>query len=88
MKATITLESLWNFLQSLSLDSNNKQWLSDKLQEDIKKDKEMALEEQNDKLFNSLAGCWANCPEMDGVENLIKESRSSGVTRHIVSFTD
>ena len=88
MKATISLEGLWSFLQSLSLDNNNKQWLADKLQEDIRKTDQKTIEENDDKLFNSLAGCWGNCPEMDDVEDVIKKSRTNGVTRNIVSFTD
>lgn len=88
MKATISLEGLWSFLQSLSLDNNNKQWLADKLQEDIRKNDQKTIEENEDKLFNSLAGCWENCPEMDNMEDVIKQSRTSGVTRNIVSFTD
>ena len=42
----------------------------------------------NDRMFENLAGCWKDCLEMDGVEQVIRESRTSGVTRRIVGFTD
>lgn len=88
MKATVSLEGLWSFLQSLSLDNDNKQWLADKLQEEIRKTDPKTIEDNENKLFNSLAGCWGDCPEMEDVEDVIKKSRTNGMTRNIVSFTD
>lgn len=38
MKATVSMELLWKTLQSLSLE--NKEWLSSKLIEDIREEKE------------------------------------------------
>ena len=38
--------------------------------------------------LGKLAGCWKDCEEMDGVEQVIRESRTSGLTRHIVALTD
>ena len=38
MKATVSIELLWKTLQSLSLE--NKEWLSSKLIEDIREEKE------------------------------------------------
>lgn len=38
MRATISLDSLWQTIQSLSL--NNQEWLLDKLQENIREQKE------------------------------------------------
>ena len=37
MRATISLDSLWQTIQSLSL--NNQEWLLDKLQENIREQK-------------------------------------------------
>ncbi len=31
--ATISINSLWSFIQSMSLSANNEQWLADKLHE-------------------------------------------------------
>lgn len=33
--ATITMNGIWNFLQSLSLSTRNKQWLADRLIQDV-----------------------------------------------------
>lgn len=85
MKAIVSLDGIWSFLQSLSLDNNNKQWLADKLLADIHKDK-AAKEEQDDIRFQNLAGCWADCPEMENIETMIRESRTNGATRHILSL--
>ena len=42
MRATISLDSLWQTIQSLSL--NNQEWLLDKLQENIREQKEAETE--------------------------------------------
>ena len=42
MRATISLDSLWQTIQSLSL--NNQEWLLDKLQENIREQKEEETE--------------------------------------------
>ena len=42
MRATISLDSLWQTIQSLSL--NNQEWLLDKLQENIREQKEAEME--------------------------------------------
>ena len=38
MKASAKMESLWQYIQSLSLSDRNKKWLAEKLVEDIKAD--------------------------------------------------
>lgn len=86
MKATITLDGIWTFLQSLSLNNDNKRWLADKLLTDITPDKVNTQEELDDIRFRSLSGCWADSSEMDNVELLIRQSRTQGVTRHILSL--
>lgn len=88
MKATITLDGIWTFLQSLSLNNDNKRWLADKLLTDITSDKVNTQEELDDIRFRSLSGCWADSFEMDNVESLISQSRTQGVTRHILSLDD
>lgn len=86
MKATITLDGIWTFLQSLSLNNDNKRWLADKLLTDITPDKVNTQEELDDIRFRSLSGCWADSSEMDNVELLIRQSRTQSVTRHILSL--
>ncbi|WP_025892086.1 hypothetical protein [Phocaeicola barnesiae] len=38
MKASAKMESLWQYIQSLSLSDRNKKWLAEKLVEDTKAD--------------------------------------------------
>ncbi|WP_455669378.1 hypothetical protein [Phocaeicola sp.] len=86
MKATISLEGLWTFLQSLSLSANNKRWLGEKLLEEAQKE---SADEENlyANAINSLCGAWKDDPRsMDEIINEIRDSRQFGVTRHIASF--
>ena len=54
MKATISMDSLWQTIQSLS--TQNKKWLSDKLIQDLheEKDKRISKEELLAKIDNGL----------------------------------
>lgn len=67
MRATISLDSLWQTIQSLSL--NNQEWLLDKLQENIREQKE----EETDYISKEeiLAGIDAGLKEM----KLMKEGK-------------
>ena len=51
----------------------------------------MAVKTENpedERLFEELTGCWQDCEELAGVEQGIRESRTAGVTRRTVGFTD
>jgi hypothetical protein len=51
----------------------------------------MAVKTENpedERLFEELTGCWQDCEELAGVEQVIRESRTAGVTRRTVGFTD
>ena len=67
MRATTSLDSLWQTIQSLSL--NNQEWLLDKLQENIREQKE----EETDYISKEeiLAGIDAGLKEM----KLMKEGK-------------
>ena len=67
MRATISLESLWQTIQSLSL--NNQEWLLDKLQENIREQKEEETEYISKEEI--LAGIDAGLKEM----KLMKEGK-------------
>ena len=60
MRATISLDSLWQTIQSLSL--NNQEWLLDKLQENIREQKEAETEYISKEEI--LAGIDAGLKEM------------------------
>ena len=72
MKATISLESLWQTIQSLSL--NNQKWLSSKLQENIRKQEDTEYISKEE----ILAGIDAGLKDLKAgrkrpIEELIKE---------------
>lgn len=64
MRATISLDSLWQTIQSLSL--NNQEWLLDKLQENIREQKEAETEYISKEEI--LAGIDAGLKEMKLME--------------------
>ena len=43
---------------------------------------------EDERLFEELAGCWQDCAETADVEQVIRESRTSGVMCQIVGFKD
>ena len=52
MKATVSLDSLWTYLQSLSLSDSNKEWLAEKLIESREhKPEPYTIEELDDRLM-------------------------------------
>ena len=57
MKTTVALENLWLFLQSLP--KSNKQWLSEKLQEDLHQEETAYISKEE-----VLAGIDAGLKEM------------------------
>ena len=76
MRATISLDSLWQTIQSLSL--NNQEWLLDKLQENIREQKEEETEYISKEEI--LAGIDAGLKDLKAgrmiqAEELLKELR-------------
>ena len=76
MRATISLDSLWQTIQSLSL--NNQEWLLDKLQENIRDQKEEETEYISKEEI--LAGIDAGLKDLKAgrmipAEELLKELR-------------
>ncbi|MDM8307348.1 surface protein [Phocaeicola salanitronis] len=78
MKATISLEGIWQFLQSLNLSNRSKEWLADKLIEstyDKKEEIEYISKEE------ILAGIDAGLKDMKAgrtrpAEELLEELRN------------
>ncbi len=73
MKATISLDSLWQTIQSLSL--NNQKWLAGKLQENIREQEEETEYISKEEI---LAGIDAGLKDMKAgrtrpIEELLKE---------------
>ena len=55
------MNNLWDYLSGLSLTAKNKQWLSDKLLESTKQEKDSSKAED---ALRQLDGCWA-CEDID-----------------------
>ena len=88
MKTIVPLDSIWNFLQSLSLSANNKRWLGEKLLEEAKEEnaeKKLSYAE----FVNSLCGSWRE--DSRSTEEIISDIHNShqfGVTRHIMPLSN
>lgn len=80
MKATISLDGIWNFLQSLSLSASNKEWLGEKLLEEARKEKIEKKESYEDFIW-SMCGAWNDDPRTtEEIIEDIRNSRQFGVT--------
>lgn len=84
--ATISVNSLWNFIQSMSLSANNEQWLAERLHESAVI-KQKAEKNQNVATLDKLFGAWDNA---DGelITQAIRDGRKANYARKIVSFDD
>lgn len=84
--AAVSLNSLWTFIQSLSLNASNEQWLADKLHKSAMT-KQKAEKSHEEILLDKLCGAWDN-PDGDIIEKAIQEGRKADYAREIVSFDD
>ncbi len=84
--ATISVNSLWNFIQSMSLSANNEQWLAEKLHESAVT-KEKAEKNQGIATLDKLFGAWDNA-DGDLIAQAIHDGRKADYSREIVSFDD
>ena len=74
MKATISLDGIWNFLQSLSLSASNKEWLGEKLLEEARKEKNEKKESYEDFIWR-MCGAWNDDPRT--TEQIMEDIRNS-----------
>lgn len=84
--ATISINSLWSFIQSMALSANNEQWLADKLHESALT-KQKAEKSHDLATLNKLFGAWDN-PDGELMEQAIRDARKTNYTRENVSFDD
>lgn len=76
MNTTISLDAVWQFLSSLSLDNNSKDWLAERLVE--------SKTSPDDEWIDEMAGSFADDPRSaDEIYNEIRQARKSGDTRQI-----
>ncbi len=73
MKATVSLDGLLSFINSLSLSTGNKRWLGEKLIEEARKEETGAAVSASD-----FYGVWKNedFPGLDA-DDMIREIKSS-----------
>lgn len=84
--AAVSLNSLWTFIQSLSLNASNEQWLADKLHESAMT-KQKAEKSHEDILLDKLCGAWDN-PDGDLIEKAIQEGRKADYAREFAISQD
>lgn len=84
--AAVSLNSLWTFIQSLSLNASNEQWLADKLHESAMV-KQKAEKSREDILLDKLCGAWDN-PDGDIIEKAIQEGRKADYAREFAISQD
>lgn len=89
MEATISLNGILAFIQSLSLSANNQRWLGEKLIESAKTKTEKAEKESYEAFINRMCGAWND--DERSTEDIVKdirESRQFDTTRHIMSLSE
>ena len=84
--ASITLNGLWNFIPSMSLNASNEQWLANKLHESAI-NKQIAEKKHEAATLDKLFGAWDN-HDGDLIEKAILEGRNTDYAREIASFDD
>lgn len=83
--STLALNKLLDYILSLSLSNSNKDWLAEKI---IMSKTDSVGETEKEARLYSMFGAWSDDKEMDAFEKAIKEGRTSGVTRNIISFDE
>ena len=81
----MALNNLWRYLQGLSLSASNQRWLGERLIEASAKHGAATEEDMKLEMLNSLFGAW-NDSDGENIELAIKEGRSAGYEREIVSM--
>ena len=85
--ATLSVDSIWNLLQSMSLTASNELWLSEKLHESAI-NKQQQMQTEKDEALNRIYGCWTDSDDAKQMETAISEARKSDYVRDLVSFDD
>lgn len=80
MNLTISMNTVLNFLHSMSLSTSNKRWFAEEVKAEdnasaIAKTKRKMTEKEKDEQFFSVAGAWKDDPIGDEVLEAIKIGR-------------
>jgi len=81
MRATVSLDGIWGFLQSLSLSNSNKRWLAERLIEsrqidsiELEREKEISLvRDSMTRALDELHEAQLTGATMPDIDNLIAE---------------
>ena len=88
METPISMDRILSFIHSLSLSTNNKQWLGEKLLEEARQEKSEKEHDYADFIW-SMCGAWKDDPRTtEEITNDIRRARQFGVTRHIMPLDD
>lgn len=90
MNATISFDRshLWQIIQALSLSTNNKLWLGEKLIEEARQE-EKCQEQSYADFIHSMCGAWNDDPRpAEEISEDIRRARHFGVTRQIMPLDD
>lgn len=89
MNLTISMNTVLNFLHSMSLSTSNKRWLADQLYEEVRAEEKAApiakakrklTEKEKDELFEKIVGSWKDDPIGDKVLEAIRIGRQLSTT--------
>lgn len=88
MDATISLNGILSFIQSLSLSARNQRWLGEKLIEGANAKSESVKEESYETFINRMCGAWNDDERStEEIVNDIRSSRQFGTTRQIAPLS-
>ncbi len=76
MKATVSLDGILSFIHSLSLSTNNKKWLAEKLLEEVERENAQK-DEYTEKMLNKHFGSWKDNRSAEQIIDDMRNSRSS-----------
>ena len=98
MNLTISMNTVLNFLHSMSLSTSNKRWLADHLYEEVMaeekatsvvRSKKKLTEKEKDELFEKMVGAWRDDPIGDKVLEAIRIGRQpASYERKLAYFED
>lgn len=75
MKAIVSLDGILSFIHSLSLSTNNKKWLAEKLLEEVENENAQK-DEHTETMLNKHFGKWKDARSTEQIINDIRNSRS------------
>ena len=76
MKASVSLNGILSFINSLSLSAGNKQWLGERLIEEARKEQAKGID-RTDEMLDKHFGVWSDERNAEEIISDLKVSRQS-----------